>query len=49
MIRGRDVLGFYTRHDEALDAGYHLLGNAPFLVKQILAREPIYQLGQIDL
>ncbi len=49
VIRGRDVLGFYPCHDDALEAGYDRLGSGPFLVKQILAHEPIYQLGQIEL
>ena len=49
LIRGRDVLGFYPCHDDALEAGYDQLGSGPFLVKQILAYEPIYQLGQIEL
>jgi hypothetical protein len=49
LIRGRDVLGFYPCHDDALEAGYDQLGSGPFLVKQILAHEPIYQLGQIEL
>ncbi|MFI5454376.1 MAG: hypothetical protein ACHRXM_02905 [Isosphaerales bacterium] len=49
VIRGRDVLGFYPRHEQALEAGYDQLGSGPFLVKQILAHEPIYQLGHIEL
>jgi hypothetical protein len=49
VIRGRDVLGFYPCHEDALEAGYDQLGSGPFLVKQILAREPIYQLGHIEL
>jgi hypothetical protein len=49
LIRGGDVLGFYSRHDEALEAGYARFGNTSFLVKQVLAHEPVYQLGQIDI
>jgi len=49
VIRGRDVLGFYPSHEDALEAGYDQLGSGPFLVKQILAHEPIYQLGHIEL
>jgi hypothetical protein len=49
LIKGRDVLGFYPRHDDAVEAGYDRVGCGPFLVKQILVNEPIYQLGQIEL
>ena len=49
LIQGRDVLGFYPRHEDALEAGYDQLGGGPFLVKQILAHEPIYQLGHVEL
>ncbi len=49
VIRGRDILGFYPCHDDALEAGYDQFGSVPFLVKKILAHEPIYQLGQIEL
>jgi hypothetical protein len=49
LIKGRDILGYYPRHDEALENAYEQLGAGPFLVKQILLHEPIYQLGHIDL
>jgi hypothetical protein len=49
LIKGQDVLGFYPRYEEALDAGYDQLGSGPFLVKQILVHEPIYQLGHVEL
>jgi hypothetical protein len=48
LIHGRDVLGFYPRHEEALEAGYDRLGGGPFLVTRILVHEPIYQLGHIE-
>ena len=43
LIKGRDVLGFFPRHEEALEVGYERTGAGPFLVKQILAHEPVYQ------
>ena len=49
LIKGRDIVGFYPRHEEALEAAYDEVGEGPFLVKQILLHEPIYQLGQIEL
>jgi hypothetical protein len=48
LIKGRNVLGFYPRHEDALEAGYDQFDGGPFLVKQILAEEPIYQLGQVE-
>ncbi len=47
LIKGRDVLGFYPNREEALDAGYDQLGTGPFLIKQILADEPVYNLDRI--
>ena len=38
LIKGRGVLGFYPRHENALDAGYDRLGGGPFLVKQVLSK-----------
>lgn len=49
LIRGREILGLFPRHEQALEAGYDQVGSGPFLVKQVLAHEPIYQLGRIDL
>jgi hypothetical protein len=49
VIKGCDVLGFYPRHDEALEAAYDQIGQGPFLVKQISLPEPIYQLGHVEL
>jgi len=30
VIRGRDVLGFYSCHEQALEAGYDEYGSGPF-------------------
>jgi hypothetical protein len=49
LIEGRDVLGFYPSHEDAVEAGYDRVGCGPFLVKQILVHEPIYQLGRVEL
>jgi hypothetical protein len=48
LIKGNDILGFYPRYDEALAAGYDQIGDGPFLVKQILLHEPVYQLGRVE-
>jgi hypothetical protein len=49
LIKGREVLGFFPRYEEALEAGYDRFEASRFLVKQILMREPIYQLGRVEL
>jgi hypothetical protein len=49
LIKGREVLGFYPSHEEALEAAYDQIEQGPFLVTQILVPEPIYQLGHVDL
>jgi len=48
LIKGREVLGFYPRLEHALEAGYDRLGGGQFLVKQVLAHEPIDQLGRAE-
>jgi hypothetical protein len=49
LIKGREVLGFYPRYEEALEAGYDRFEASQFLVKQILMHEPVYQLGRVEL
>jgi hypothetical protein len=49
VIKGREILGFFPRDEEALEAGYDQVENGPFLVKQILRYEPIYNVSTIDL
>jgi hypothetical protein len=49
LIRGRDVLGFFPRYEEALEAGYERFGDGPFLVKEIQPDEPVRRLGHVVL
>ena len=49
LIKGRDVLGFYPRYEQAMEAAYDQLGNVDFLVKQIAQYERIYNLGCVEL
>ncbi|MFI5456351.1 MAG: hypothetical protein ACHRXM_12960 [Isosphaerales bacterium] len=39
----------WNHYEQALKAGYKRFGAGPFLVKQIRQREPIYQVGNIEL
>jgi hypothetical protein len=49
LIKGRDILGFFPRYEAALAAGYDQVGAGPFLVKQIVRHEPVYQIGHIEI
>jgi hypothetical protein len=49
LIKGREILGYYSLHDEALQNAFERLQGGPFLIKQILLHEPIYQLGHVEL
>jgi hypothetical protein len=42
LIKGRDILGYYPRHEEALKNAYEQLGAGPFLVKQSDPDHPRY-------
>jgi hypothetical protein len=42
LIQGERVVDTYSSYDDALKSGYKEFGLKPFLVKQILAIEPIF-------
>lgn len=42
LIHGERVVDTYSSYDDALKSGYKEFGLKPFLVKQILAIEPIF-------
>jgi len=41
LIKDCQMAGAFTTFDEAFNAGVAKFGNAPFLVKQVLEKEPI--------
>lgn len=43
LIKGNELLGTYTSHEEAFDAGIHRLGNQPFLIKQVREKDEVIQ------
>jgi hypothetical protein len=49
LIKGEEVVGFFSTRDEALMTGYTRFGIVPFLVKQIAQVEPVYELTRVDL
>jgi hypothetical protein len=48
LIRGQEVVGFFSTRDEALMTGYTRFGIVPFLVKQVVQAEPIYNLTHVE-
>jgi len=41
LIRGDDVVDFFSTYEDAIKAGYQKFKLEPFLVKRVLATEPI--------
>jgi hypothetical protein len=48
LIKGEEVVGFFSTRDEALMTGYTRFGIVPFLVKQIAPVEPVYNLPHVE-
>jgi hypothetical protein len=46
LIRGEEVAGIWPTFELALEAGYERFGAVPFMVKQIRAVEPVYQVSR---
>ncbi len=43
LVADRRLVGVYTTQEEAYQAGLRLLGNRPFLIRQIRSQEPPLQ------
>jgi len=43
LIKGEELLGTFTKRDEAYEEGVKRLGNAPMLIKQIVLQDPVEQ------
>ena len=41
LVKGRELLGVFSTQADAIQAGLARLGNVPFLVRQVLASEPV--------
>jgi hypothetical protein len=46
LIQGENVVDTFTSYEDALKEGYKQFGIKPFLVKQILAIEPIFHFSR---
>jgi hypothetical protein len=49
VIKGNSVLGYYRDRKAALAAAFKEYGAVPVLVKQVVEREPVRQLGNVVL
>jgi hypothetical protein len=49
LIKGDDVVGFFSTRDEALAVGYARFGVVPLFVKQVAASEPIHHIPNVLL
>jgi hypothetical protein len=47
LIKGTEVVGVFHDHSEALREGYERFGVVPFLVRQIVACEPVVYLPNV--
>jgi len=46
VIGGEQVAGFWDTYEDALQAGYDRFGLDPFMVKQVLAVEPVHYISR---
>ena len=42
LIKGDNVVDFFTAYDDAIRAGYKEFGLEPFMVKQVASSEPVH-------
>ena len=42
LIKGRELLGTFTKLEEAYAEGVKRLGNVPMLIKQVVPEEPVH-------
>ncbi|TMA36010.1 MAG: hypothetical protein E6J79_13985 [Deltaproteobacteria bacterium] len=42
LIKGRELLGTFTKLEEAYAEGVRRLGNVPMLIKQVVPEEPVH-------
>jgi hypothetical protein len=47
LIRGREIIGIYIDEQDALREAAGRFGSEPVLVKQIVAKEPLFTMGGI--
>jgi hypothetical protein len=49
LIRGADVVDFYSSYEDAIKVGYAKFGLEPFLVKQVSRMEPVQFVSRLTV
>jgi hypothetical protein len=49
LIKGSEVIDYFSTLDAALEAAAERFGGAPALIKQVVEREPVYPAGGLAL
>ncbi len=44
LIKGEELIGTFTKREEAYEAGVKRFGNVPMLIRQVLLAEPVQQI-----
>jgi hypothetical protein len=44
LIKGKELVGTFTKREEAYEAGVKRFGNVPMLIRQVVAEEPVQQI-----
>jgi len=44
LIKGEELVGTFTKRDEAYEAGVKKFGNVPMLIREIVPQEPTQQI-----
>jgi hypothetical protein len=42
LIRGEEIIDFFSTYEDAIKAGYQKFKLEPFLVKRVLSTEPVF-------
>ena len=44
LVKGEELVGTFTKRDEAYEAGVKRFGNVPMLIRQITPEEPVHHI-----
>lgn len=47
LIKGEDVIGFFSSYDDAIKSGYEKFGLGTFLVKQVTTLEQVHFISRL--
>lgn len=43
LVKGHESFGFFPLYGDAVNEGFRRFGNQPFLVKQVIEKDPVVQ------